>query len=90
MPQLKVILIMIYSGAISSSGFPIMSSDPHLDLSKYPNTFYESSYKTRHGNSIFGISVPGEYLRKMTELGLFNSSVKIFGHRALEILIPFL
>ena len=37
-----------------------MSSDPHLDVSKTPNTFYESAYKASGGVNIFGITVPGK------------------------------
>ena len=55
---------MFCSGVKSASGYPIMSSDPHLDVSKTPNTFYESAYKSPGGVSVFGITVPGRNVIK--------------------------
>ena len=60
--SLETIEIHHISGALSSTKFPIMSADPHLDLSKTPNTFYESVFRSRDGkNFIFGVSVPGYF-----------------------------
>lgn len=49
----------VISGNLSESGLPILSSDPHLDVSKIPNMFYESHYIGGDGVKVFGISVPG-------------------------------
>ena len=47
------------SGKLSESGFPIMGSDPHMDISQLPNLFYESHYIGEDGYKSIGISAAG-------------------------------
>ena len=47
------------SGKLSESGSPLLGSDPHMDISKLPNIFYESHYIGEDGYNIFGISAAG-------------------------------
>ncbi|KAL5246597.1 hypothetical protein ACHWQZ_G018717 [Mnemiopsis leidyi] len=47
------------SGKFSQSGYPLLGSDPHMDISKLPNIFYESHYIGEDGYNIFGISAAG-------------------------------
>ena len=49
----------VVSGNRSESGKPIMGSDPHMDISKTPNIFYENHYVGDDGHTFFGISTPG-------------------------------
>lgn len=49
----------VISGKLSKSGFPIMGSDPHMDIAKMPNIFYESQYIADDGLRFFGVSPVG-------------------------------
>ncbi|XP_063693857.1 penicillin acylase 2 proenzyme-like isoform X1 [Bolinopsis microptera] len=49
----------VVSGKLSQSGFPILGTDPHMDISNNPNIFYESQYIGEDGLNVIGISAPG-------------------------------
>ena len=49
----------VVSGRLSESGFPLMGSDPHMDMSKLPNIFYETQFIGVNGFAVSGLSVPG-------------------------------
>ena len=48
----------VVSGTKTASGKPILSNDPHLEVNRLPNVWYEMAVKTGEGYSV-GANMPG-------------------------------
>ncbi len=48
----------VVSGAKTASGKPILSNDPHLEINRLPNVWYEMAVKTGEEYAI-GANMPG-------------------------------
>jgi penicillin G amidase len=48
----------VVSGVKTASGKPILSNDPHLEVNRLPNVWYEMAVKTSQGYSV-GANMPG-------------------------------
>ncbi|MBI2605178.1 MAG: penicillin acylase family protein [Deltaproteobacteria bacterium] len=48
----------VVAGSRTASGKPILANDPHLEVNRLPNVWYEAALKTR-GRFVMGATMPG-------------------------------